>query len=51
MTPCLPCTGIVEMCSLHTRTFLFFFVFVFSFLVFFFFLIKIKNYDIFRGGL
>ena len=42
MTPCLPSTGIVEMYSLHTRTF---FVFVFCFSI------KIKNYDIFRGGL
>ena len=36
---------------LSTRTFLFFFVFVFFFSCFFLFLIKIKNYDIFRGGL
>ena len=44
MTPCLPSTGIVEMCSLHTR-YSHVFVFVFSFSI------KIKNYEIFRGGL
>ena len=42
MTPCLPSTDIVEMYSQHTCTFLF---------LFFPFSIKIKNYDIFRGGL
>ena len=49
MTLCLPSTGIVDMCSLLARSCFFCFFFFFS--CFFLFLIKIKNYDIFRGGL
>ena len=37
--------------STHSHVLVFFLFLFFSFLVFFFFLIKIKNYDIFRGGL